>query len=103
MCETHLVQRSAQVVHALLTLSTQLHVPPQEGETLKTHMYVEEAQSKACNSKAKRDYTQRPYLQHQCMSFGYILLRSHVEEGETHAQAVERVFGVSLEGLNILA
>lgn len=75
MCEAHLVQRSAQVVHALLTFSSQLHVPPQEGET----------------------------LQHQCMPFGYILLRRHVEEGETHTQAVERVVGVSLEGLNILA
>lgn len=38
MCEAHLVQRSAQVVHALLALSTQLHVPPQEGETLNTYM-----------------------------------------------------------------
>ena len=37
MCEAHLVQRSAQVVHALLTLATQLHVPPQEGETLQIH------------------------------------------------------------------
>lgn len=38
MCEAQLVQRSAQVVHALLTLATQLQVPPQEGETLKTHV-----------------------------------------------------------------
>ncbi len=53
MCEAHLVQRSAQVVHALLTLSTQLHVPPQEGKTLKTHTHVEE-QSSACNCEAKR-------------------------------------------------
>lgn len=40
MCEAHLVQRSAQVEHALLALPTQLHVPPQEGEALKTHAYV---------------------------------------------------------------
>lgn len=47
--------------------------------------------------------TQTLYLQHQHMSFGYILLRCHVEEGEADTQAVERVVGVSLEGLNILA
>ncbi len=43
------------------------------------------------------------YLQHQRVTFGYILLRCHVEEGETNTQAVERVVGVSLEGLNVLA
>lgn len=43
------------------------------------------------------------YLHDERMSFGHVLLRRHVEEGETHTQAVERVAGVSLEGLNILA
>ena len=32
--QAHLVQGSPQVVHALLAFSTQLHVAPQEGETL---------------------------------------------------------------------
>lgn len=37
------------------------------------------------------------------MSFGYVLLPGHMEEGEAYAQAVERVTRVSLERLNILA
>ena len=53
-----------------------------------------------CNRKQKD--TQTLYLQHQRVSFGDVLLRGHVEEGETHTQAVERVVGVSLEGLNVL-
>lgn len=43
------------------------------------------------------------YLQNQGMSFGDILLRCHVEEGETNTQAVQGVVRVSLEGLDILA
>lgn len=43
------------------------------------------------------------YLQDERVSFGHVLLRRHVEEGEAHTQAVERVVGLSLEGLNILA
>lgn len=74
MCEAHLMQRSAQVVHALLTLSTQLHVPPQEGKT----------------------------LQHHSMSLAHKLLRRHVEEGEAHTEAVERVVRPSLKGLDVL-
>lgn len=38
MCEAQLVQRSAQVVQALLALAAQLQVPPKEGETLKRHV-----------------------------------------------------------------
>lgn len=40
MGEAHLMQRSPKIVHALLTLSTQLYVPPQEGEPLKTKTYT---------------------------------------------------------------
>lgn len=43
-----------------------------------------------------------PYLQDQRVAPGHVLLRRHVEEGEAHAQAVERVVGVSLESLGIL-
>lgn len=49
-----------------------------------------------------KDGVRAVYLQDQSVTFGHILLRRHVEEGEAHTQAVERVVGVSLEGLNIL-
>lgn len=42
------------------------------------------------------------YLQDQRVAPGHVLLRRHVEEGEAHAQAVQRVVGVSLEGLGVL-
>lgn len=46
VCEADLVQRSAQVVHALLTDSPEVHIPPEKGEA----------------------------LQHQCVTFGDKLL-----------------------------
>lgn len=39
VCEADLVQRSAQVVHALLTDSPEVHIPPEKGEALKTQIY----------------------------------------------------------------
>lgn len=43
------------------------------------------------------------YLEHQRVPFGHVLLRCHVEEGETHTQAVKGIVRVSLAGLDVLA
>lgn len=103
MCEAQLVERSTQVVDALLTLAAQLHVAPQEGEALKRHggsrNYIHRMDVEGLTAK---DGVRAVYLQDQSVTFGHILLRRHVEEGEAHTQAVEWVVGVSLEGLNIL-
>lgn len=98
VCEAHLVQRSAKVVHTLLTLSTKLYVTPQEGETLRAHVGFKRTayRTELCTE------TNKLYLQHQRVPFSHKLLRCHVEEGETHKQAVQRIAGLSLEGLNIL-
>lgn len=73
--QAHLVQGPAQVEHALLTLPAQLHVAPQEGEA----------------------------LQDESVAPGHVLLGRHVEEGEAHVEAVQRVFRLVLQGLDILA
>lgn len=101
------MQRSAQVVDALLTLAAQLHVAPQEGETLRggegrgavkrrRNQGGDGAKLNGCAAAAAA------YLQDQRVAPGHVLLRGHVEEGEAHAQAVQRVVGVSLEGLGVL-
>lgn len=53
--------------------------------------------------KLKDGERQAAYLQDERLPLGDVLLGCHVEEGETHTQAVERVVGLSLEGLDILA
>lgn len=105
--EAQLMQCSAQVVDALLAFAAQFHVAPQEGETLgrwggvggvfKEGGIREEAGPSSNGSEAAV-----AYLQDQRVASGHVLLRRHVEEGEAHAQAVQRVVGVSLEGLGVL-
>lgn len=97
------MQRSAQVVDALLTLAAQLHVAPQEGETLAGREgLLGKRNWGGAGAKLNGSRAAAAYLQDQGMALCHVLLRRHVEEGEAHAQAVQRVVGVSLEGLDIL-